>query len=112
MNQLNLFLFSCISEFNKYGFKIVSKKYLFFTSNGSVTFSEYIALSFQKSPKLILKVSFSLSLAKLNTKYVIIVGEEEVKSNILTIKNNQTKEEYKIKQEEMIDFFDHKIEEW
>ena len=48
---------------------------------------------------------------KLNTKYVIIVGEEEVKSNILTIKNNQTKEEYKIKQEEMIDFFDHKIEE-
>lgn len=48
---------------------------------------------------------------KLNTKYVIIIGEEEVKSNILTIKNNQTKEEYKIKQEEMIDFFDHKIEE-
>ena len=30
---------------------------------------------------------------------------------MITIKNNQTKEEYKIKQEEMIDFFDHKIEE-
>ena len=58
--------------FNKYGFKIVSKKYLFPTSNGSVIYSEKVVLSFQYSPKLILKFSFSLSFAKFTTKYVLI----------------------------------------
>ena len=48
---------------------------------------------------------------RLNAKYVIIIGEEEVKSNILTIKNNNTKEEYKINLEELIDFLDENIEE-
>ena len=48
---------------------------------------------------------------RLNAKYVIIIGEEEVKSNILTIKNNNTKEEYKMELEELIDFLDENIEE-
>lgn len=48
---------------------------------------------------------------RLNAKYVIIIGEEEVKSNILTIKNNNTKEEYKMNLEELIDFLDENIEE-
>ena len=42
-------------------------------------------------------------------KYIIIVGEEEVKSKILTIKNNITKEEYKVKLDEIIEFLDEKI---
>ncbi len=46
-----------------------------------------------------------------NTKYVIIIGDEEVSSNILTIKNNDTKEEFKINVEEIVDFFDEQIEE-
>lgn len=46
-----------------------------------------------------------------NAKYVIIIGEEEISSNILTIKNNETKEEYKVNLEEIIDFFDEQIEE-
>ncbi len=46
-----------------------------------------------------------------NTKYVIIIGEQEVSSNILTIKNNVTKEEFKINVEEIVDFFDNQIEE-
>jgi histidyl-tRNA synthetase len=48
---------------------------------------------------------------RLNAKYVIIIGEEEIKSNILTIKNNNTKEEYKIELEKLIDFLDENIEE-
>lgn len=46
-----------------------------------------------------------------NVKYVIIIGEQEVSSNVLTIKNNETKEEFKINVEEIVDFFDNQIEE-
>ena len=48
---------------------------------------------------------------RLNTKFIIIIGEEEIKNNLLTIKNNQTKEEYKIKREEIIEFLDRNIGE-
>ena len=46
---------------------------------------------------------------RLNTKFVIIIGEEEKNTNIITIKNNQTKEEYKINSEDIIDFLDQNI---
>ena len=52
-----------------------------------------------------LKSNFKQS-ERLNSKYVIIIGEEEVKKNILTVKNNETKEEYKVKLLELIDFLD------
>ena len=45
-----------------------------------------------------------------NAKYVVVIGEEEVKSQVLTIKNNETKEEYKVNEEEIIDFLDEKID--
>ena len=48
---------------------------------------------------------------RLNAKYVIIIGEEELKTNILTVKNNNTKEEYKINTEEIVEFLDKNIEE-
>lgn len=48
---------------------------------------------------------------RLNSKYVIIIGEEELKTNILTVKNNNTKEEYKINTEEIVEFLDNNIEE-
>ena len=48
---------------------------------------------------------------RLDSKFVIIIGEEEKKSGILTIKNNKTKEEYKINHEDLIDFFDENIVE-
>lgn len=48
---------------------------------------------------------------RLNSKYVVLVGDEETKTGVLTIKDNKTKEEYKIKEEELIEFFDEKIEE-
>ena len=48
---------------------------------------------------------------RLNSKYVVLVGDEETKTGVLTIKDNKTKEEYKVKEEELIEFFDDKIEE-
>ncbi|MFI3307187.1 MAG: histidine--tRNA ligase [Mycoplasmatota bacterium] len=47
---------------------------------------------------------------RLNSKFIIIIGEEEVKSNIVTIKNNETKEEQKIKIENLIEYLDSVIE--
>lgn len=41
---------------------------------------------------------------RLNSKYIIIIGEEEVKTNIITIKNNQTKEESKINIDSIIEY--------
>ena len=42
-------------------------------------------------------------------KYIIIIGEEEVKSKILTVKNNKTKEEYKVKLDNLVEFLDKKL---
>lgn len=46
---------------------------------------------------------------RLNTKFVAIIGEEEVKNNIITVKNNNTKEEYKILLREIVDFLDEEM---
>ena len=48
---------------------------------------------------------------RLGSKYIIIIGENEINTNLLTIKNNNTKEEYKVKVDELIEFFDKSIEE-
>lgn len=48
---------------------------------------------------------------KLNSKFIVIIGEEEKTSGILTIKNNETKEEYKISHDDLIDFLDENIGE-
>ena len=55
-----------------------------------------------------IKSNFKVATKK-QSKYVIIIGEEEQKTNILTIKDNNTKEEYKVKYEELIDFLDEKV---
>ena len=48
---------------------------------------------------------------RLKAKFVIIVGEDEVNNNILTIKDNHTKEEYKVNTLDIIDFLDEKLSE-
>lgn len=48
---------------------------------------------------------------KLGAKFVMIIGEDEVKNNIVTLKSNATKEEYKIEIENLIEFLDIKIGE-
>ena len=39
-----------------------------------------------------------------NSKYIIIIGEEEVKTGIYTVKDNINKQEYKIDKKEIVDF--------
>lgn len=46
---------------------------------------------------------------KNNSKYVIIIGEEEKNTDVITIKNNSTKEEYKISRNEIISFIKERI---
>lgn len=49
---------------------------------------------------------------RLNSRFVMIIGENEINSNVMTIKNNKTKEEYKVKESELIDFLDKMVEEY
>ena len=49
---------------------------------------------------------------RLKAKYVIIVGEDEIKTKQLTIKNNNTKEEFKVSEEDIIEFFDEMIDDY
>ena len=55
-----------------------------------------------------LKSNFKYS-DKIGAKFIIILGEEEVNSSVLTIKNNSTKEEFKVNIDNLIDFFDDKL---
>ena len=44
-----------------------------------------------------------------NSKYIIIIGEDEVKTGILTVKDNITKEETKVNYDDLIDFLDTNV---
>ena len=44
-----------------------------------------------------------------NAKFIIIVGEEEVKKDILTVKDNLTKEEVKVERDNLLDYLDVNI---
>ena len=46
---------------------------------------------------------------RLGTNYIIIIGEDEVNSKILTVKDNNTKEEFKVPFDDLISFFDEKL---
>lgn len=46
---------------------------------------------------------------KLNAKFIIIIGDDEVTNKIITVKNNETKEEFKVKLENIVEFLDEKL---
>ena len=46
---------------------------------------------------------------RLNSKFVIIIGEEEIKTNIETIKNNHEKTEEKIEFDKLVEYLDKNI---
>ena len=48
---------------------------------------------------------------RLNTKFLILIGEEEVNNNYVTIKNNQTKEEDKVQIKDLLYYLDEKLNE-
>lgn len=45
----------------------------------------------------------------LNSKFIIIIGEEEINNNFVTIKNNKTKEEQKVELEYLIYYLDEML---
>lgn len=47
---------------------------------------------------------------RLNARFIMVIGEDEVKTKLLTIKDNHTKEEYKVNIEDLIDFLDEKLD--
>ena len=58
------------------------------------------------------KLSNNFKMAdKMHAKYIMIIGDVEASTDIITIKNNNTKEEHKIKLEDVIDFLDQNLEE-
>lgn len=57
-----------------------------------------------------LKSCFKL-IDKINPKYIIMIGEDEVNSNKITIKNNDTKEEVTIEENKIVDYLDSVIGE-
>ena len=79
-----------------YAFSLVNSLRL----NGFSTDMEYnpnkITNSFKKADKC-------------NTKFIIIIGEEEEKTNLLTVKDNKTKEELKISIDDLVDYLDTNI---
>lgn len=48
---------------------------------------------------------------RLNAKFIIIVGENEVDSNVLTVKNNSTKIEYKVNVSDIVMFLDKEVQD-
>ncbi len=65
--------------------------------NGFITDTDYMNKS--------LKGNFKYS-EKIGSKFVILIGEEEIKNNTLTIKDNTTKEQHSVKTIEVIDLLD------
>lgn len=57
-----------------------------------------------------LKSCFKL-IDKINPKYIIMIGENEINSNKITIKNNDTKEEVTIEKDKIVDYLDSVIGE-
>ena len=49
---------------------------------------------------------------RLKAKFVILVGENEVNDNFLTIKNNETKEEFQVDTEYLVNFLDEKLQDF
>lgn len=48
---------------------------------------------------------------KLDAKFVVLAGSLEEEKNIVTVKNNKTLEEYKVKIENLVQFLDQKMDE-
>ncbi len=48
---------------------------------------------------------------RFNASFVLIIGEEEVETEVLTVKDNHTQEQYKVKLSELISFLDSHIKE-
>lgn len=96
-NSLDLYLIPVADSNKEYTFSILS----YLRNNGYSCEINLETSSFSSSFK---------KAEKTNAKYAIIIGDNEEKSGILTIKNINTKEQYNIKEENLIEFLDETFE--
>ena len=95
-NPVSVYIFGASTQEKKYLMCLANELRL----NGFKVDVDYESKSFKNNFK---------RADKINASFVIIIGDEEVKTNVLTIKNNKTKEEYKVKHDEIIEFLSEKL---
>lgn len=94
--NLDVFVIPMDESVNKYTIPLVQMLRL----NGFSADTDYL--------KRNLKSNFKAA-DRLNAHFVIIVGSDEVENNELTVKNNITREEFKVKVENIIEFLDENL---
>jgi histidyl-tRNA synthetase len=97
-NQLDCYIIPISEKEKPYAFEITQILRL----NGFRVDIDFLSRS--------LKANFKQA-DRLDAKFSIIIGEQEVKDKVLTIKNNKTHEEYKIDDIYIVNFLDEKVEE-
>lgn len=96
INNIDCYVIPMDDTVKDYAYNIVTNLRL----NGFITDTDYNSKKLQNNFK---------SADRMNAKFIIIIGEEEKNSGILTIKNNETKEEFKVKFDDVIDFLDENL---
>lgn len=81
-----------------YSFKLTS----FLRLNGFNTEFDYMNRNIKNNFK---------NAEKLGAKYIVLIGNDEITSNELTIKNTETKEEFKVNADYIVSFLDEKLED-
>ena len=97
-NGIDVYLFAMSTDYKRYMFELANTLRV----NGFNVDLDYSGRNIKNNFK---------HADKLDAKFVVIIGKDEVESNILTIKNNETKEEYKVKLEDITLFLDEKLSE-
>lgn len=97
-NQLDVYMIPMDSKQKEYALKILNELRM----NGFNVDMDYMGRSFKSNLK---------QLDRINPKFIIIIGEEEERNNLLTIKNNQTKTEEKISYNQIVDYLDDKMKD-
>lgn len=97
-NGIDVYAFAMSTDYKKYMFELANSLRV----NGFNVDLDYSGRNIKNNFK---------HADKLGAKFVVIIGKDEVESNILTIKNNETKEEYKVKLEDITLFLDEKLSE-
>ncbi|MCI9585720.1 MAG: histidine--tRNA ligase [Bacilli bacterium] len=97
-NGIDVYLFAMSTDYKRYMFELANTLRV----NGFNVDLDYSGRNIKNNFK---------HADKLGAKFVVLIGKDEVESNILTIKNNETKEEYKVKLEDITLFLDEKLSE-
>lgn len=89
-NKIDIYVMNLGQD--KYAYEVVDM----LRNSGFITETDYLNKSMKAQFKLV---------DDLNPDYVVIIGEDEAKGNYVTVKDNLTKENKKVKFDELIEYF-------